>query len=625
MLLALLPAALPGRADAPEPSNKEPALREEVVVVAESEVIVLGPRGASTSVVDPAESGGMSSSVSELVTELPGVSENGQGGLQQVVSIRGVSRHRIAYMLSGVRLVSERRAGVSFSFLEPLLMGSVQVLRGPATSFHGSGALGGVMQVTPAEFDGISFDSGYETNGDENYQLVGLGGDSWSAAIARRDAGDGEAADGSRLNTHFTLYSAVLKKEWKRGAWSYELLAVPSYAEDVGKSSSDFPDRIAGYPRERHGLLKLGVTAPSGWRLSTYIHAWDLETEVEESADVVNDSFDFGARWDRQSNLSNGISLQYGLESFNRRSVDSLETVTEPEPGEPERIRSLEDALLDEAGLFGAASGSWGRAAWQLGGRLSWARQRNGSDSDRDLSAWNGFGELSWRFAEKLELRAGVDSGLRFPSLSELFYTGITGRGEVIGNPELDSERSLNGEISLRWLGKRLFVSGLIFHNRVDDYIERVEVEPDLLTYRNITSGTIDGVELQGLYLAAERWKLFWSAHRLHGRDASGLALADIPADEIMIGCSHELADWSFRTSIALRNDKSDFKEGEEQAIPSANLLSASVGYRLSPKWKVSASGHNLLDEEYFPSADEKAPLAPGRSFALRLSWSGVE
>jgi iron complex outermembrane receptor protein len=148
-LIVLLSSAcsLPGAiASSDEPVQSEPVdstLSEKVTVAAESEEIVIGPRGASTSVVDPEAAGGMPNSLSDLVSALPGVSENGQGGLFQVVSIRGVSRHRVTNMIAGMRLTSERRAGVSVSFVDPLLMGSVQVLRGPATTFYGSGALGG--------------------------------------------------------------------------------------------------------------------------------------------------------------------------------------------------------------------------------------------------------------------------------------------------------------------------------------------------------------------------------------------------------------------------------------------------------------------------------------------------
>jgi iron complex outermembrane receptor protein len=611
-LIPLLFIATP-LAASEEDSEKE-VLREEVTVTANSEGIVMGPRGASTSVVDPSKAGGMPGTLTELITAQPGISENGMAGLGQVVSIRGVSRHRIASMLSGMRLTSERRAGVSISFLDPLLMGTVQVLRGPATSFFGSGALGGVMQVFPRSFDEPFAEAGYSTDGNENFQLAGFGDEGWSLSVARRDAGDGEAVDGTRLNSHFTQYSAVLQRNWNHGQWSYELLAVPAYARDVGKSSTDFPERTTEYPRERHGLVGLTATAPSGWRLNGYVHAWDTETAVESVTSVVNDSLDFGARWEHEAEIAGSISLDYGLESFNRRGVDAVS------PDEP---RSLDGAALDELGAFVAAKGSRGRASWQAGGRFSWAHQRNGSDTDRNLSAWNGFAELSWLFAEKLELRGSVDSGLRFPSLSELFYTGTTGRGRVIGNPELDSERSLNAELSLRWLGKRLYINGVLFHNRIADYVERIELEPDLLTYVNLISGTIEGFEWQGLFIPAERWKLFWAGHLLHGRSSSGEPLADIPADEASIGARHDIGRWSIESRLAYRNEKNDFGS-EEKEIPSAYLLSASASFPFSPQWSINISGNNLLDEEYFPSADRKAPLAVGRSAAVRLSWRGA-
>ena len=58
-----------------------------------------------------------------------------------------------------------------------------------------------------------------------------------------------------------------------------------------------------------------------------------------------------------------------------------------------------------------------------------------------------------------------------------------------------------------------------------------------------------------------------------------------------------------------------------EKAIPAAELLSASVGYSVSSSVSLWLSASNLLDEEYFRSADRKAPLASGRSVALRFTW----
>ena len=56
-------------------------------------------------------------SVSDLVSDIPGVDLSGQGGLFQVFSIRGLSGARVQTQISGIPILSERRAGTSASFI----------------------------------------------------------------------------------------------------------------------------------------------------------------------------------------------------------------------------------------------------------------------------------------------------------------------------------------------------------------------------------------------------------------------------------------------------------------------------------------------------------------------------
>lgn len=623
-----------------ENGPQESSLREKVTVSAEGARTVPGPRGAALSVVDPADLPVPPASLAGVVSELPGVSENGQGGLFQVVSIRGVSRQRLTSLIAGMRLTSERRAGVSTSFVDPLLMGSVEVLRGPATSFHGSGALGGVMQVLPRSFDAPAFDAGYSTDGDETWQAFGIGGRGWSVGLAHRQAQDSEAADGTPLHSRFDQTSAVLRWNGERNGWRHDLLAIPTYAEGIGKANTDFPRRVTDYPLERHQLFRYGLTAPAGWRLQLYAHAQDLETVVVDNASltrstVLNDSLDLGARWDHEKPLGSGTHLRFGGEAFARRGVDAAERREDFDPAapaDPVFLHSLDGGRRNEGGAYGALLWKWGKATWQAGGRFSWSRLRNGGGAGETLSAWNGFADATWPLSEKLELRASIDSGLRFPSLTELFFTGTTGRGEVIGNPGLDPERALNGELTLRWLGKRLFFSGALFRNRIEDYIERVDLDPDpdvdLLTFRNLSRGKISGLEWEGIFVASERWKLSLSAHALSGRetdpDTEQTRLADIPPDRIRFGVSHTAGAWSIDSSLAYRASKRDVGSGErDEGIDAAWLLDATLRRSISDRWSISASGINLLDEEYIAAADRKAPLSPGRAFALRVSWQG--
>ena len=56
---------------------------------------------------------------------------------------------------------------------------AVDVLRGPSSTYYGSGALGGVVQVFPREFESLRLTLGYDSYGDENYQVLGWGAGDW--------------------------------------------------------------------------------------------------------------------------------------------------------------------------------------------------------------------------------------------------------------------------------------------------------------------------------------------------------------------------------------------------------------------------------------------------------------
>lgn len=606
---------------------------EQVAVTAEIGGSTHGPLGASSTVIEPGHTAGTASAVADLLVAAPGVSENGQGGLLQVVSIRGVSGQRVLNLVSGMRITGERRAGVSASFIDPLLLGTVEVLRGPSTTYYGAGGLGGVVQLFPRDFDEWTWETGYDSDGDENYQIAGTGGEGWSVGVSRRHAADGEAADGTRLNSHFTQYSAVAKLGWDRGQRRFELLAIPTYAEDIGKANTDYPDRTTNYPRERHALMQFSVESERGWRFHSFVHPQDLQTEVVRAGDsrslVRNDSFDFGLGLESRAEVGNGVILRLGADGFGRRGVDAIELQQDLDPIDPAPVsttRTLDGADSFEGGLYGAARWQWAGATWEGGAHWSWIGQRNADGGDRKRNAWNGFVGVSRSVGQAFELRGSVSSGIRFPSLTEQFFTGTTGRGQVIGNPDLVRERSLNGEVSLRWLGRRVLISGTLFRNRIADYIEQVTVESkaveDLRTFVNLTSGSIRGVEIQGLYTPRERWMLDWGGHLLDGEASDGSPLADVPSDELYLGMRHEAGPWSSGTRLTRRRAKNDPGDGEN-AIPSAWLLGARIGYRWAPRWLVALGADNLLDQEYFRSADDKAPLAPGRSVSLQLNWGG--
>ena len=600
---------------------------EEIAVSANRGEENFSPVSIAADVLRPEEATAPPGRLTELVAELPGVAENGQGGIFQTFSIRGVSRLRVLTLVSGMRIVSERRAGVSASFVDPLLVGSVDVLRGPSSTYYGSGALGGVVQLFPRSFDGPVVEVGYGSQGGESFQLAGWGDERWSVGVAHREADNAETPGGDTLYSGFNQLSAAVSRSWEADGRRFRLEAIASRGDDIAKANTDFPRRITTYPREEHLLLRFAVRGNGRWSLDAWVHPNSLETEVLEPGVerdlLANDAFDLGFNYQRQRALGASTQLRYGLDYFGRRGVEALERAWDLTSGTAVPVlsqRTLDDGAEDETGLYGAFERNIGRAVLLAGGRLSWQRQGNAGAGDRDDLAGTAFAGLVAPLGAGFELAVNAGTGLRFPSLSERFFSGVTGRGFVTGNPALEPERSLNLDLGLRWYGERLFVAGYLFRNEIDDYIERIETAPDELTFRNLIAGTIQGVEAQGVLQLDHRTTLSFGGHLLDGEDDDGGSLADIPADRLYLALRHRRDRWSWQGRWEERADRRDPGSGEKP-IPGASLLSAGVRYRVGDGLELRLNGRNLLDEEYFNSADDKVPLAPGRSLGLSLGW----
>ncbi len=621
--------AAPGRPLEIELEAKQ-QIFEEVVVSASRGEGVSAPISIAATLVEPGAAAVEPATLTELVATVPGVAENGQGGIFQTYSVRGVARQRVLTLFSGMRIVGERRAGVSASFVDPLLLRSVDVVRGPSSTYYGSGALGGVVQLFPRTFEGAAAEAGWRGAGDETFLVAGWGDDRWSLGLARRESARGRTPAGGTLNDAFEQTSAVLEREWTGGRRTWSLLAVASEGRDIGKSSTEFPERVTLYPRESHLLVKLAVASDSGWRLEAFAHPNDLETRVEDApgsggggSAVDNQAFDYGLNWQRELELRPGVTSRLGVDLFGRRSVTADEVEREPLAGggfATARSRTLDGAREEEAGLYGAVEWQLGQATLLAGGRLAWQGQENGGRERGDDTAWSAFGGLVLPLGGGFELAANAGRGLRFPSLGERFFSGTTGRGTVIGNRDLDPERSLNLDLGLRWFGESLYLTGYVFRTEIHDYIERVEVEPDVLAFVNLTSGEIVGVELEGHLRIGPAWDLRFGAHALEGRDVADRPLADVPADRLFLGAGWRRGRWRADGRWEARAAKSDPGSGEK-AIPAAHLVSLSVAFDWSERLALTVGGRNLLDEEYFNSADRKVPLSPGRALSAGIAW----
>ncbi len=602
------------------------AIYEEILVTASrgtGEAFV--PESMSSTVVHLDQQLGNPSTVLEAVESVPGLSENGQGGIFQTFSIRGISGPRVMTLVEGMPIVSERRAGVSASFVDPALLNGVEVMRGPASTFWGSGALGGVLQVFPRAFDKPRATMGYDSFGDETYQSFGLGLGSWSLAFAHRERNDDEAPDGTPLNENFEQYSASIARRWQHGDKTYELLAIPTLGRDVGKSSSLYPDsQLVDYPQEEHLLLRFAVAADAGWSAFAWAHPNSLRTETlrpGRSVNVVeNEAFDMGANVQRELSWSKRLSGRVGLDWFGRRGVEARETEEDFRRGVTFDSFTL-DGEQDELAAYGALRWSWGSASLQAGSRFTWHEERQAGTSGRNDTAITGFVGLVQPLGHGFELKANAGTGLRFPSLSERFFSGTTGRGTVIGSPDLEAEESVNLDLGLAWYGERAYVSAVVFRQSIDEFIERVDVSPGVRTFENLTAGEIVGLELESFVQLDPSWRISLSGHLMDGEEhGTGRSLADVPPHRVETGLDFTRGRWHANLALQHRFSKDD-PAATEKPMAAVDLVSAAIELEVRPGWKLALRARNLLDETYFNAADVDAPLSPGRSLGLGLVW----
>jgi len=562
-------------------------------------------------------------SVVDLASGLPSVAETGQGGLFQAYSIRGTGGQRVLSLVAGTRILTERRAGATASFIDPLLLRSVNVIRGPYSSYYGSGALGGVLEAVPQRFDRTMFATGWETEGDANYQMVGLDLSGWSIGLARRSSNPTKTPEGELEPSQFQQYSATVGKLWTLSSGlEVDLLVIPSRGDDIGKPNTRYPGRITTYPDERHLVSRLSIRRPGKWHLDFYGHPNSLETEnvkSDEHSLVKNEAFDFGLNYQYEADLPASFAARVGLDYFGRRGVRATETIDDLNTGLRDRFRTL-DGRQDEAAAYGSIRRSFGSLSAELGGRFSWIEQSNAGSGATDDTAATGFLGLSVPVGHSLEFVANLGSGYRFPGLSERFYSGSTGRGEVVANENLDPERSLSTDVGLRFFGSRLFLAAYLYHTEIDDYIERIDLEDGVRTYVNLTSGTIEGIEIEGFFQVTDALKLQWAGEMTDGEAEDGSPLAESPADRITLGGRYSTGPWSGRLRWQHRFDKNDPGPGE---VPtkSADIVSASLSYTMADGLSLVLFGRNLLDETYLPTADDLAVPVARRSVGVGLHW----
>ncbi len=557
----------------------------------------------------------------DWIIRVPGVGATGQNGLFETFSIRGSGGNGILILAGGVPITAQRRAGVPVSFVEPYLLGDVNVTRGPAVVHFGPGALGGAVSMEPRWFQAPFAIGGYATGGDETTLAAGLGSDHFSVAVADHRAGDSNAPDGTPLNTSFKRESATLQARHSFGEFEFDALLIPSRTTDIGKSNIRFPDRqVTTYPEDEHTIGRLRLHHDNGFEASVYAHDQKLSTLKQTPGRT--DKYAFIGSNDRgltaQRSWENGnFSNNLGVEYFGRRDVNGYDAKGDP----ADRNYSLEDAREDNRSLF--AISNWQpvpQFALEFGGRATTIDQeQSGATSHDSAAAFTAGAVVTPRVNTRWTFN--LSSGYRFATLEERFFTGVTGRGEIVGNPDLGSEQSLGADIGFAWYSGDWNTEIHVWRTNVDDLIQKIELAPDVEGYVNVGHARLYGADATLGWSPTDRLSFNASSSLVHGEDNAGQPLYGIPPLRTSLEAIWDVGDVTLSGLYTHRWHKSrpGFEELERHAVDIVNLQAS---YHATPDLDLQIYVRNALDASYYATADELSAFAPERSVGFNVIWA---
>lgn len=517
-------------------------------------------------------------SVPEALRFKPNVSVTGgpRSGSQEV-NIRGLSGEKVLQSVDGVRQVFESGHRPSY-FLDPELIKSIEVIKGPASSLWGSGAVGGVVaQNTINGTDLIQGDNkfggfaklGRNSNSNQMLGSAAVGGrgeqSDWLLSGYHRDADDLKLGNGQRLSNSAFRSTGVL------GKFNYHLDNSRTLSLNYREAEvqGGVPSNGSAVPSSSNFLINRDQTtrnlsagyqfdSPDG-RVQTRSLAYWNEVNMDESRQsdgrgdaTTLDVYGFSVNQARQ--LAR-VNLQYGVDGYQENFRARRSGANRPIP--PDGVSSVYGAYIK--GLIPLNSPLSVELAARYDQFDSEAKNLGRSRSDNALSP---SAALIWKATEDTKVALRHDRAFRAPGAEELFSTGthfsitIPGIGTLnntfVPNPNLRPEQAANTELQLTTQFKQLMandqlkLSASVFQNKVKDFIEQIVTNPVIAppafggtggttTWVNVNRATLEGFELSANYLNG-RFSSTLGYGQVRGRDeVTGRDLTNIPGNTVTL------------------------------------------------------------------------------------------
>ena len=460
-----------------------------------------------------------STNIIDAISHQPGISQLTTGGSISKPIIRGLGYNRVVVMSEGVRQEGQQWGDEHGVEVDGSSVGSVEILKGPASLMYGSDAMAGVVilhaQPTPAEGEiRANVSSEYQTNnGLFGYHLSMAGhqkGFVWDAhysdkmAHAYKNKYDGYVP-GSQFRERAGRLMLGVNKAWghSRLAWTaYHL--TPGIIEGERDPETGELEHEEGFTGHGYGKslpfqqvkhYKLvwdnSLNLSSGYLKAIIGYQQNRRQEFEESSYEYELYFKLHTlTYDLRyvTNEWDGWKLSAGVGGMYQKSDNEGEEYLIP------------DYRLFDFGIYATATKAIG-GRWTLNGGVRYDHRRlhgnelmeddemRFTDFSRHFNGLTGSIGAVCNINEYFNLRLNLARGFRTPNMSELASNGVH-EGSVryeLGNQQLKAEYSLQADLGLDYTSRYVSAQVALFANRIDNYIftHRLnqEIKEGYLTY----------------------------------------------------------------------------------------------------------------------------------------------
>ncbi len=547
-------------------------------------------------------------------------------------ALGGNATSRALVLFDGVPIADPFFGFIPLSSLAPETLTNIRVTRGGGSGPFGAGALAGSIELESAGPDSLGPVAG-------SLLINDRGETEASGAIARKFGGGFAVLSGryDRGQGFFTTPTDQRVPASARAAfdsWTVGLRAVAPLSADVELQANvrAFDDnrtlRFEGADSSHEGQdASLRVVGRGEWAFDAlaYVQSRNFSNVVISSTRFVRvldqrntPSTGLGGKIELRPPVAEGHDLRIGADY--RRSDGELQ----------EDAFSAFTTLLRERRRAGGTNGNLGffvEDDWEIGPivltgglRADHTRIEDGFfravDANgvvvsetiaEDRSDWT----VSWRAGasiyatRRLDLRAAAYTGLRLPTLNELYRPFVVFPVVTQANAELENERLEGFELGLSWqpINEAVF-SLTAFDNRVENAIANVTLEPNLRQRQNLPAIDAQGIEA-GLVLRFGQLSfdgsLVYTDATIDGEGASTALDGNRPPQAPELSASATLA-WQpaegWRLAGTLRHVGAQFEDDQEtDSLPAATTLDLFAQAPINGRFSIVARAENLFDE----------------------------